>query len=517
MLLRDVDSPQQKPTSMGSLANPLDDRAKNMEWIGKAAKWLPMKAVPAIGKGIGEAASDFYNLFNTVEDPTLGIDPVTQQPRKNFGAVLVARQLFPMLKTDFDAFWDKDRLQVVRDMMAARAVYGEDSPAFAAASKKLAAQNREWAQSSFSMAMMSDYLTRYGSWEKFGETIYDRPDKILMDLADFGAFKAFSPHLASILRKATPDNVYSVIDEAQLYIKGLDPNKQGAYSPRKDPRLNDLAPEMYDYIGNAGNTEIKVLYHGSPKGEEIEGLGYFDIENLGDRTGAHSAQKGFFFTDDDTVADSYAQRSISELGTERQDLEQLDYDIENFEWELKDKVDITDTHEPRFKAKYTGNTQIDEILDIEAYDKNEAFDVAHDKISEALWEKYKSYPPDTDEAILDALEAEIDEFDDMGRSADLELDQTSPSTYSAEIDLEFQSGDSIKEVVEGIEAIDEEEALEQASEMLANKLGDRYNERSQALDKRAEALDAGSSVIDVHLIIKNPRSGKGLRNGIYFW
>ena len=153
----------------------------------------------------------------------IGADPATGLPRKNFGAAILARKVAPMIKTDFDHFYDEDKLQVVRDMLAARKVYGEDSDAFKIASDKLSAQNKEFAQSSLSMSVMKDYMSRYGSWDKFTETLYNRPDKILVDIADLWTPK-LPAGLAMKLRRATPDNWRDVVVDVEKDLRNQVPN-----------------------------------------------------------------------------------------------------------------------------------------------------------------------------------------------------------------------------------------------------------------------------------------------------
>ena len=190
-------------------------------WFYKAATWLPGRAIPAVGKGIGEFAGDMWSMLNTVDaEHIYGTDPVTGKPKKTFGADLAGRQLFGMLKSDFDAFWDKDQQQILADYQTALRAFGPDAEVTQMASQRLAERNKEWSESSFSMAMINDFLSKYGNWEAFGDTLYNRPDKILVDLADLGVVKG--PQLAGILRRATPNNVASVVDEARTALKQID-------------------------------------------------------------------------------------------------------------------------------------------------------------------------------------------------------------------------------------------------------------------------------------------------------
>ena len=192
-----------------------------MPWFYKAATWLPGRAIPAVGKGIGEFAGDMWSMLNTVDaEHIYGTDPVTGKPKKTFGADLAGRQLFGMLKSDFGAFWDKDQQQILADYQTALRAFGPEAEVTRIASQRLAERNKEWSENSFSMAMIKDFNQKYGGWSAFSDTLYDRPDKILVDLADVGAIK-LTP-LAGILRKATKGNALSVIDEAREWIKYSD-------------------------------------------------------------------------------------------------------------------------------------------------------------------------------------------------------------------------------------------------------------------------------------------------------
>ena len=217
----------------------------DLPWWQKSLTWLPGRAAPAIGKGIGEIASDAHYLLATHEDPDMWkrqIDPVTGLPEKKFGVELMLRKVLPMVKTDWDMFFNNPTFKAGKFLDEMREQYGEDSiqamiasenlarqwPIYAAraygldseqykqASTVMARRNEQWAQSSFSMAMMNDFLSKYGSWDKFGDTLYNRPDQILLDIADIGMIEFTD--LARILRRATPDNVGEVIDEARGYI-----------------------------------------------------------------------------------------------------------------------------------------------------------------------------------------------------------------------------------------------------------------------------------------------------------
>ena len=110
-----------------------------------------------------------------------------------------------------------------------------------------------------------------------------------------------------------------VVDKDELVDAALEENVdlQGFlldvnYKASSDPRLQDNDESLYDAQGNP-----IILYHGSPEGAAIEASGTFDPNRLGERTGAQSAKRGFFFTDSPDVADSYAD-PYHDLATDAQ-------------------------------------------------------------------------------------------------------------------------------------------------------------------------------------------------------
>lgn len=190
-----------------------EQEIKDLAWQSKIARWPEKKLGPALAMGVTEAWQDFAFLFQTAETD---IDPVTGQPRERKGADLMLWQIQRMLINDFKHWWEQGVLQ--KNQVAynhASRTFGPNDPATLEALERIRHTNQQWASQSFVINMVSEYLSRYGSWDKFADTLYNRPDKILVDLADFVP----APPLAAIFRKAKVSNIYDVAGEAREWLR----------------------------------------------------------------------------------------------------------------------------------------------------------------------------------------------------------------------------------------------------------------------------------------------------------
>lgn len=459
-----------------------NDRAGKLAWIGKAATWLPMKAIPAAGKGIGEAATDFYSLLQIIENPEAGIDPlrpvpralmgsqIPQKPRSSFGAALMGKQLSSMLKADFDHFWDTDKLETVREVMAARRAYGENSPAFQQASRKLSRQNKAFAQKSLSMSVMGDYMSRYGSWEQFADTLYNRPDKIFVDLADFGAFKALG--ISKILAKATPNNLKMIVEQTEDALRRqADDYLQDNHIELMNRYMDNSSPRQYRF-------KPKTLYHGSPELETILEEGRFSKERLGEQTGAASAKEGFFFTDNKTVAQSYGVPSeieeaahnewlIDDLHDQKAeigDLDDINKEAENLE------TDIQDSRSLVFNLKSEKREIIEKLRDLQRQHNVTGKD--WEEVEKALYEATE---------YDEALENEVSDLFEFWGDIDEEI-----AAYDDEIADWQDQLDEANENLRQLERIDEQ-------------IDEAQGEQEWAVSE-FHNLDTA----EVHLIMQNP-------------
>ena len=455
-----LDPQQQRPKPDAPAVQQLpDNRRKKLDWIGKAAGWvLPMdtwtmkKGIPAVGKVASEAVTDFYNLFNVVEDPTLGIDPVTKQPRKNFGGAILARQLFPMLKTDWDTYWDTDKLEGVREMMAAFGAYGPSSKEFLIKSEQVKAQSKALAESSFSVSLVNDYLAHYGSWGKFVDTAQNHPDRLFTDLADLGVLKFLSPKIASILRKSTPDNLVTIVEQTE-----------DALRAEATKYLQDVHPEMLDNTGNP----IKV-FHGSPEREAILDEGMFSKEALGDRTGAMSAREGFFFTDNQDVARSYGvdedtfhdlwdEDTISDLIDEKSqigDWDEINNQKENWEADIETLSEVLSDLETDKRAVYNEMKELREQHGITTFTWEGVRDALYELEIEELDNKVSELDSDWDDINdeMGSINDEIKDFRDEIKEAEEQLSELE------RLDNEIEAHEGIREealwTVQSLETIE---------------------------------------------------------------
>ena len=113
--------------------------------------------------------------------------------------------------------------------------------------------------------------------------------------------------------------------EKELYQRQLDkgdeaPDDSPTYDVSNDPRFTNNPPELQDEGGNP-----IIVYHGSRNLEGVISSGQFDPALRGEATGAQSAEHGFFFTDNQGMAQTYAEPpwSLGRLDSEIADQERI--------------------------------------------------------------------------------------------------------------------------------------------------------------------------------------------------
>lgn len=192
--------------------------------MGVIAGWALIKLPKALGLGAKDFGQFVWDQIKTVD-----ASDEYYPGARTFGGERTYKALEGGVKRDYKNwkfFFGQERGKAVGAMLKARREYGEESEAFKRASRRIVMLDRMNALRGgpgLSQLIMDDFMTRYGSWEKFLDTLENRPDQIITDLAMLPWLKGTK--VGRILQRADMENLPETLGMARRAL--LNPDAGG--------------------------------------------------------------------------------------------------------------------------------------------------------------------------------------------------------------------------------------------------------------------------------------------------
>ncbi len=225
----DVPTPRRRTTGAPDEIPDFDPVADLNRFMKRMIKMTFVKWPRAFGLGAKEMGMELYDLFRVVDSGKYPPEQYWMPGAQEFGAQKMIRELIPFAELDIKAWkderWAKHQYDLIRNEMRLKKILRRP---VTADDKRRLNQSKIRMQKFVNIRkntmgiegmINQDLLSRYGSTGKLLHTLENRPDKILLDIAELSMLE-FSD-LAQILRRVTPNNVPDILDEGRGHIASL--------------------------------------------------------------------------------------------------------------------------------------------------------------------------------------------------------------------------------------------------------------------------------------------------------